>query len=333
MSHLILFKPLRVNCGFVFIDDAKSYLEALENVLSRYPMWCRYFDQTAKLDPILENNELLLAKEEEALRQISVAQNHDVEANATTLALEYFASPWRKEIVGVLIADFDMPVETGDLFCERHAATGLQRILLTGKADEAQAIRAFNLKRIDHFLGKNEQVKANPQGSPMIDAQGKPITLLTILRNELDRHRELSAETRGKPLWAVLDPTTKAVLQTRVAADALTQLLQEYRIREYMMLGLPLGILGLSSDQKAYWVQIETAESKQGQLEVLEEYAWSDDVVARVTRGESVLNFSVMDDLNLDTTEVPLRVLSATPYLAVAVTLLDKLPPKLQPVF
>ncbi len=336
MSTSIPFKPLRVDSGFVFIDDAMSYLDTLKLVLSRHPMSIRYYDHPAKLDPILENNALLLERERELLHGIAVAQNPEMDASAAVLALEYFASPWRRDIVGVLIADYDMPIETGDLFCERHSATGLQRVLLTGKADEAQAIKAFNQGRIDHFLGKNEQEKAvDSNGNAKVDAQGRPVfvPLLTILRREMERHREVSSEKRSLPLLPVVDPAVNEVLQTRAAADALRQFLEEYRIREYMMLGLPLGILGLSIDRKVYWIQIETAMSKQSQLEQLEERSWSGDVMERVTRGETALNFSWMSQLNLATSEVPLRVLSSTPFLAVGASLLDQLPPQLQPVF
>jgi CheY-like chemotaxis protein len=330
------FKPLRVESGFVFIDDAISFLDTLQLVLSRYPMLISCFDHPAKLDPILENNARLLEKERETLHQIAIAQNPELDASAAVLALEYFASPWRKNIVGVLIADYDMPVETGDLFCERHSAPGLQRVLLTGKADEAQAIKAFNLGRIDHFLGKNEQEKElDAQGNPKVDGQGKPIyvPLLTIVRREMERHRELSSEKRGHPLLPVLDAAANEALQTRAVANALQDLLNEYRIREYMLLGLPLGILGLSTDRKVYWIQIETTKSKVSQLEQLEECDWSGDVVERVSRGETALNFSWMSQLGLETSEVPLRVLSPTPYFAVGVSELNELPPRLQPVF
>ena len=115
---------------------------------------------------------------------------------------------------------------------------------------------------------------------------------------------------------------------TPAAADALRRLLDEYRISEYMMLGFPLGILGLSSDEKAYWFQIETAESKVSQLEVS-----SGEVADRVSRGETALNFSWMAQLGRDPTEVPLRALSTEPYLAVGVCLLDNLPSDLQPAY
>ena len=326
MSTSHFLKPLRVDCRFVFIDDSMDYLDTIKMVLKRGPLAAaNFYDRPETLDPVLHENALRLERERSLLHAIAVAQDPEQEGAAAVLALKYFASKWRRDIIGVLVADFDMPLERGDFFCKRHKAIGLQRVLLTGKADQSQAINAFKDRQIEDFIGKNEQ-------RTTVDASGKsvPVPFLDILRSELERQPALSAEIRGEPLMPVLDriAAENKVLQTPAAADALRRLLDEYRISEYMMLGFPLGILGLSSDEKAYWFQIETAESKVSQLEVS-----SGEVADRVSRGETALNFSWMAQLGRDPTEVPLRALSTEPYLAVGVCLLDNLPSDLQPAY
>ncbi|MRD49377.1 hypothetical protein GHT07_19040 [Caenimonas koreensis DSM 17982] len=321
-------KPLRVNSGLAFIDDDAHYLETLRLVLAKYSPSIVFFDHPAPLDAILEKNAQLLEHERTTLHAIAVAQDPEQDGSAAALALKYFASPWRLEIIGVLVADYDMPVEAGDIFCDRHTTIGLQRVLLTGKADEGQAINAFNRRRIDHFLGKNVEEKT-------LDANGKStlVPMLAILRRELDRHQELSAERRGEPLLPVLSRATLEILQSPAVAAEVVKVMDELQIREYMTIGLPQGIFGLSRDKRTYWIQIETAESRVSQLEQLEGSGWSAEVIERVSSGATTLNSALMSQLNLAASEVPLRVLSDSPYLAVGVSLLDGLPTELSPVF
>lgn len=323
MSTTYPFQPLRVECSFAFIDDDQDLLEALEIAFGR-TFRARFFDHPAKLDPVLERSAEFLKAEREQLLRVATEQNPNNDGHAAYEALKYFAAPWRKEIVGVLIVDYDMPAENGVVLCGRHEEFGLQRLLLTGVADEQKANVAFNLGRIEYYLGKHFH-KAKP-------SLGE---LNAELKSQMVRLRDVSADRRGQSLLPMVDSDINEILQVQAAADSLRRLLDEYKVREHMMLGLPRGILALTTDKRAFWFQLETVKSRKSHLDVIadSEGEWGGDVLERVSRGESVLNFSCMGQIGLKTLERPLRIVSQAPFLAVGVTELEGLPEELQPCY
>lgn len=60
----------------------------------------------------------------------------------------------RFQQVSVVVVDYDMPEMNGIEFCRQLNNPSIKRILLTGKADEQIAVRAFNSKTIDRFIRK-----------------------------------------------------------------------------------------------------------------------------------------------------------------------------------
>jgi CheY-like chemotaxis protein len=62
----------------------------------------------------------------------------------------------RFEQVSVVVVDYDMPEIDGLEFCRNLKNKAIKKILLTGKADEQTAVRAFNEKTIDRFIRKQD---------------------------------------------------------------------------------------------------------------------------------------------------------------------------------
>jgi CheY-like chemotaxis protein len=62
----------------------------------------------------------------------------------------------RFEQVSVVVVDYDMPEIDGIEFCKSLKNPAIKKILLTGKADEQIAVRAFNARIIDRFIRKQD---------------------------------------------------------------------------------------------------------------------------------------------------------------------------------
>lgn len=58
--------------------------------------------------------------------------------------------------VSVAVVDYAMPQMNGLEFCRRLTGTQIKKIMLTGEADEAVAVEAFNQGLIDKFIIKNK---------------------------------------------------------------------------------------------------------------------------------------------------------------------------------
>ena len=74
-----------------------------------------------------------------------------------TSITETLYSEQRFAEVTVVVIDYDMPRMNGLEVCRELEGRPMKKILLTGKADESTAIRAFNAGLIDHFIAKGEK--------------------------------------------------------------------------------------------------------------------------------------------------------------------------------
>lgn len=87
-----------------------------------------------------------------------------LKANLIGLYKEIF-NPGRYSTISTIIADFEMPDMNGLDFLMKVKTPNIQKILLTGVADENLAINAFNDGIIDHYIKKHD-----PKIYPLIEA-------------------------------------------------------------------------------------------------------------------------------------------------------------------
>ncbi len=84
-------------------------------------------------------------------------RSHQLPVGADLLTLSSLKNhPHRFEEVSVLIADYHMPTMTGIELCHELKGCPIKKILLTGEADHALAVRAFNENVIDCFVRKDD---------------------------------------------------------------------------------------------------------------------------------------------------------------------------------
>jgi FixJ family two-component response regulator len=294
------------------IDDNEDFVFTLETLLASSQYSVVSFTEPGPLHAFLDQRAHLLAQEQALLASIWRAQL-EPQGTVAIEALRFFARPERLEIPLVLVSDYAMPSETGLSVCARHRYPGFERILLTGVADTAVAVTAFNSGLIEQFVRKQSQSVAQDVAS------------------SLEGRLRASAERRGEQLGATLAPDLASALRNPAIAAALDALLAKHGVREYMMLGEPQGLLGVTALGQAVWIQLETQASLRDLDDVLQLAGADTATRERVARREALIAADFMQQVGLRATEAPVAVLSsADPVLVAAVHPLD-LDPTLTP--
>lgn len=147
------YHPTRV----VVIDDNSSFLGSLNRVLSKNQASYLYYSNPQKALHDINNlytsnpfpNRYIQNADEEQW------QHRRLDINIFDTHHEIYR-PERFEEVSTVIIDHSMPEMTGLEFCARLENPNIQKILLTGEAEEHIAIRAFNEGLIHHYIRKQD---------------------------------------------------------------------------------------------------------------------------------------------------------------------------------
>jgi len=188
----LLYHPTTV----VLIDDNENYLKQLSWFISKfYP--CKIFtDPDFALDYLNQLQQESFADrylrllEEEELGRFSLKK--EIRSIRTEMI-----NPGRFSQVSVVIADYSMPILNGINFLEKINRKGFFKILLTGNADFQVATKAFNERKIDKFLKKEEDdLKDNLlEGITFFERQYF-LNTSNIMLGKLDRNILLSLERK-----------------------------------------------------------------------------------------------------------------------------------------
>ncbi len=282
----MLFPCMRASSRISFIDDDPSFLDAMVDAVASVRR-CEFLHHPGELDRLYAEQEDLLRREQQMLARIVGAES------PLLAALDYFAWPGRHAIFSVLVTDQVMPAEDGVSICERHGHFGLRRILLTGAADADLAVQAFNQGSIESFLPKQTRNLGFNLRRALQDQ---------FLHNSVERGRQLAMQMRRDRF---------AALESADVSNALMVILGRSRVDEYLVLGEPFGVLGLRSDGRLSWIQIETREGLRELGESLAEFDWDAPGVARVRAGEALPNVELVSQLDgIAPAVAPIEVLS-----------------------
>jgi DNA-binding NarL/FixJ family response regulator len=303
--------PLRTYGCVILIDDDADYVRTLEDVLSFRNFGIETFTDPAALHASVGQRVSAFSQEQAFLSEVWRAQ---LEASGTAAekALAFFASPHRLHMPLVLVSDYAMPAETGVSLCSRPEYSAVERVLLTGVADNGIAVSAFNAGAIDQFVQK--------QGA----------SFPTNIVNAVEGRLLASAVRRAAQLSHALPPDLSSVLSSGDTSATLDALLHAHDVCEYMMLGQPQGIVGITSKGDALWIQLETASSLQDLDDVLELAKAPPAVRTRVGQRKSLIAPDFMKQICAEPTERPSQVLSRNPLLLAAVHPLT-VPARLRP--
>ncbi len=144
----------------IFIDDSRDFLVNFTLQLDDRIVFKVFSSPHEALEAVhavhLRSNfdQHYLAEYADAKNNLHFDQRLDMDFSA--LHYEMY-NPQRYREVAVVVVDYDMPGMNGLEFCKQMENSPIKRILLTGRADEIVAIKAFNQGIIDVYLRKQDK--------------------------------------------------------------------------------------------------------------------------------------------------------------------------------
>ena len=248
----------RAGCT-LFLDDDHDYLEMLGMVVPAHLQVELYSRPPSFLERMSSEP---TRWESDAGQHLLMIERWRQGQPLVPQVLRYWANhPARYRLAEICVVDYAMPGTDGLKVLTTLLDWPGARVLLTGQADEQVAIHAFNSGLIDQFIAKQ-----------MPDITGRLLGVLSKLAH--------APHPRLNTLWrAVLQPAQFSLLQM----PSVVRDLQAYTLKnwiEYVVIGEPFGLLGLSTTGRCEWLQLEPA----GGLEDLADLASSAGVAMNLMR-------------------------------------------------
>lgn len=149
---LVFFFPTTV----VLVDDDFIFLDYLKKHISGLPVNCKTFSNGVEaLEFIRESSENDILD----ISDFCVPRNKEVGNRAVFPSIDWvhekICSPNRFQKISVVISDYQMPYMDGVSFLSKIQDRKIQKILLTGFAENNAGIEALNSGDISCFLTKN----------------------------------------------------------------------------------------------------------------------------------------------------------------------------------
>lgn len=185
----------------------------------------------------------------------------------------------RFQIPSVLVVDYAMPQMDGIQFCEAVRDLPCRKIMLTGVADEKQAIAAFNRGLIDRFIRKSER-----------DALDRLEADIASLQHEyfMARSHTMRGLLHAREFAFVGDPAIAALV---------AQVGKVYQIVEHYLFDGPPGFLMYDSEARPHLLVIETGEGMDAHAEMARESGAPPALVQALRERRVIPNFSDGDGM------------------------------------
>lgn len=223
--------------AFLFLDDEIPYLEMLAFVLPE--RWAIQLHSRVG-DYLSYVLECAGRWEEDAQRHAHMLGQWHRGHSLPALILEYWRSnPGRYRLPNIAVVDYAMPASNGlDVFTN-SPNWPTWRILLTGRADEHTAVKAFNDGLIHRFVTKQ--------------APDLAVTMTELLQQLHD-----APLPHHEAIWeSALTVQQKTALGHAKSQATLSEWLKSRACIEYLVLPHPFGVLALDAQGFAHWLQLE----------------------------------------------------------------------------
>lgn len=258
-------KPLIYNYAtrVYLVDDNKAFLQNLQIGLSN-EFNCDYETELNQAINKIKNDQIRQIKTFQSLTKPNDNMQHDEDFDNYGSHVAYSLDKIKqmrnqiekKQDIGVLVIDYDMPEMNGLQFCEQLQGLPIKKIMLTGEADHELAINAFNKKLIDGFVRK---------GSNQLHQE-----LATMIKQQQQNYfSELQQ--------SVIDGVNSNLTQAGIIDEynkLVDKLHNQYNITEYYMTDSKGSYLMLDKDGNEHFLQIYSPE----ELEMYYDIADSSDV-------------------------------------------------------
>lgn len=260
----------------VFVDDSASFLDNL--ILHLNPrMAFRLFDSAAEALMMVNMDGRVMPESSRYFAPYPFPKDLPYGHRAIDLNVDLIHrevhNEHRFEQVSVAVVDYEMPGIDGLKFCRSIQDPAVKKILLTGKADEKIAVRAFNEGIIDRFITKQDPNAA------------------TVLNEAIVEMQQAYFHDVARMLHEVLKLDRPAFLYDLLFANKFRQICAELDIAEYYLCGEPDGMLMIDSDGHSHQLIIKTDQAMIGHFEVAYAQAAPEGLLAALKSGRMVPNF------------------------------------------
>ena len=259
----------------IFVDDSISFLSNLSLQLDSNLSFKLFNSPTDALH-ILHSSEPLYSM---VKRLFSTYQHRD-DLNMSRHVIDVNLDPIHREVhnekrfehISVVVVDYDMPEINGIDFCRNIKNDEIKKILLTGKADEQVAIRAFNEGLIDCFIRKQDA-----------DAITQLQKNIHILQNSYFSGVE-------HPLSDALSIASQFLSDASIVPH-FSKICQELEIVEYYFTYAPNGVLMLDKNGVSYLFIIQSEDDLQSMYEIAFHKDAPDELLALIKMGTYIPYF------------------------------------------
>lgn len=171
--------PLYFPTTTVFVDDSRPFLENLSLQLAPDSAFVLY-DAPAKALEVINGQNQGISFSQECFSRYPYRE----EFSSSSCVIDIDIDKVHHEVYNhnrfgqksVIVVDYVMPEMSGLEFCRNIQRSGLKKILLTGKADEKLAIRAFNEGLIERFITKNDNAALETLNRMIVELQDEYFT-------------------------------------------------------------------------------------------------------------------------------------------------------------
>jgi CheY-like chemotaxis protein len=198
--------------------------------------------------------------------------HHVIDVNLDKVHREVY-NEFRFQQISVVVVDYDMPSIDGLEFCRRIKNPAIKKVLLTGKADEKIAVRAFNDKLIDRFILKQ-------------DEHINTVLNETIIELQHDYFRQIE-----RMLDDALAIGKHDYLRDPLFAERFREICDELKIVEFYLCCEPDGMLMLDASGNSSLLLIPNDEELRAQYEIAYEQGAPQELLDLLKSGEVIPYF------------------------------------------
>jgi len=260
--------------SIVALDDDPDYLAMLSLVAPK-EWYVRFYVHAEECIRQLQQEPPLW--EADAWAQQELVDNwRQTGAPLIPQILRYWSQFARRRygLTQVCVVDYSMPGMNGLQVLSELVDWPGMRVLLTGQADEQIAVQAFNRGLIEQFIPK----QATDVSKRLIDA--------------LMRLQRLASGQASQVWRGTLTPMQNALLRQPSIARAVGEMVTS-RWVEYVVIGVPFGVLGRDADGNVGWLQLEPSSGLEELAEMAESVGAKAEHLEAIRQGKTLIDIEL----------------------------------------
>jgi len=284
MEEKVIY-PFRHPTTCAFLDDNTSFLKGVDLAMDPKLAYVAFENEHRAIRYINQSPELPhLSDRLVAQREASILPEQRGIALDSQLLEQEINNPERFHQISVVVVDYSMPNIDGIGFCNAIDNPSVGKILLTGAADEATAVSAFNRGEIDRFVPKNitnclEQVKQ------------------FISELESRYFENMISNTRNS-----LTTNTPSYFSDQQFRDSFSAFRSEIGCTEYYFVTEPEGFLILDGAGRMFRLIVSSTADLTNQLALASRKGAPDSILDKL-RSRELMPFSLVNEETYETGE------------------------------